>query len=39
MVGLPNAGKTSWVKKHTDSLADKKFNVIGIGQILERCRV
>ncbi|XP_065655074.1 heterogeneous nuclear ribonucleoprotein U isoform X1 [Hydra vulgaris] len=37
MVGLPNAGKSNWVRKYRDSHPEKLYNVIGVTHILERC--
>merc|ERR1712168_1526845 len=39
MVGLPSAGKTSWAKKHCDSHSKRHYNVIGLKQVLDRCRL
>lgn len=39
LVGLPNAGKTSWATKYVDSHLKKKYNVVGMGEILERCKL
>ena len=39
MVGLPNAGKSNWVRKYMDSHPEKLYNVIGVSHVLERCMV
>lgn len=39
MVGLPSCGKTTWVRKCSESSPDKNFNVISIQSLLERCRI
>merc|ERR1719427_2128700 len=39
MVGLPSAGKTSWAKKHCDSHSKRHYNVIGLKQVFDRCRL
>ena len=39
MVGLPSSGKTSWAKKHCDSHPKRHYNVIGLKQVLDRCRL
>lgn len=39
MVGLPNSGKSTWVQKYIDSHPEKHYNIIGVNQVLERCRV
>lgn len=39
MVGLPNSGKSTWVQKYIDSHPEKHYNIIGVNQVLERCRL
>ena len=39
MIGLPASGKTEWVKKHIQENSDKKYNIIGNSQLLERMTV
>jgi len=39
MVGLPSAGKTCWVKKHVDSHQSQHYNVLGVKQVMERCKL
>merc|ERR1711962_1649212 len=39
MVGLPSAGKTSWAKKQVDSHPKRHYNVIGLKQVFDRCRL
>merc|ERR1712226_1527219 len=39
MVVLPSAGKTSWVKKHVDNHPSQHFNVLGVKQVMERCKL
>ena len=39
MVGLPNAGKSTWVKKYMETHPEKHHNIIGINGVLERCKV
>merc|ERR1719378_296426 len=39
MVGLPSAGKTTWAKKQCDSHPKRHYNVIGLKQVFDRCRL
>ena len=39
MVGLPGAGKTVWAEKHSISNLDKKYNVLGTNNIIDKMKV
>ena len=39
MVGLPGSGKTVWAEKHAKSNPEKKFNVLGTNNIIEKMKV
>lgn len=39
MVGLPGAGKTVWAEKHAKSNPEKKFNVLGTNNIIDKMKV
>jgi len=39
LVGLPNSGKSTWVRKYVESHPAKHYNVIGMNQLLERCKL
>ncbi|XP_029643153.1 heterogeneous nuclear ribonucleoprotein U-like protein 1 isoform X2 [Octopus sinensis] len=39
MVGLPGAGKTFWADKHSKANPEKKFNVLGTNNIIEKMKV
>merc|ERR1712142_730511 len=39
MVGLPGAGKTVWADKHSKDNPEKKFNVLGTNNIIEKMKV
>lgn len=39
MVGLPGAGKTYWVDKCVAENADKRYNVLGTNNIIDKMRV
>lgn len=39
MVGLPGAGKTYWVNKQVAENADKRYNVLGTNNIIDKMRV
>ncbi|XP_059811165.1 heterogeneous nuclear ribonucleoprotein U-like protein 2 [Hypanus sabinus] len=39
MVGMPGVGKTTWVKKHVAENPDKRYNILGTLNMLDRMRV
>ena len=39
MIGLPGAGKTTWVKKHVEENPHKRFNVIGTSALIDKMKV
>lgn len=39
MVGLPGAGKTFWAEKHSIGNLDKKYNVLGTNNIIDKMKV
>lgn len=39
MVGLPGSGKTYWAEKHAAGEKEKKFNVLGTNNIIDKMRV
>ena len=39
MVGLPSAGKTSWVQKQMRKNREKRYTVLGTNYILNKMRV
>lgn len=39
MVGLPGAGKTVWAEKHAKANPEKKFNVLGTNNIIDKMKV
>ncbi|KAL8600488.1 hypothetical protein ACOMHN_044953 [Nucella lapillus] len=39
MVGLPGAGKTMWAEKHAKANTDKKYNVLGTNNIIDKMKV
>ncbi|ESP02305.1 hypothetical protein LOTGIDRAFT_138642, partial [Lottia gigantea] len=39
MVGLPGAGKTTWATKHAESNPDKKFNMLGTNNVIDKMKV
>ena len=39
MVGLPAAGKTTWVNKHVEENREKRYNVIGTAALIEKMKV
>lgn len=39
MIGLPCSGKTYWVNNHVQENLDKRFNVLGTTQILDKMKV
>ena len=39
MVGLPGAGKTYWADKHAIANLDKKYNVLGTNNIIDKMKV
>ena len=39
MCGLPGCGKTTWSLKHAVENADKKFNVLGTNNIIDKMKV
>jgi signal recognition particle GTPase len=39
MVGLPGAGKTVWAEKHSIANLEKKYNVLGTNNIIDKMKV
>ncbi|XP_064600280.1 heterogeneous nuclear ribonucleoprotein U-like protein 1 isoform X2 [Liolophura sinensis] len=39
MVGLPGAGKTYWAQKHSAANPEKRFNVLGTNNIIDKMKV
>ena len=39
MVGLPGAGKTYWAEKHRKENPEKRFNILGTNNLLDRMKV
>ncbi|KAH0540429.1 heterogeneous nuclear ribonucleoprotein U-like protein 1 isoform X1 [Cotesia glomerata] len=39
MVGLPSAGKTVWANKFSNQNLEKKYNILGVSNILDRMKV
>ena len=39
MIGLPGAGKTCWAEKHSIGNLDKKYNVLGTNNIIDKMKV
>jgi heterogeneous nuclear ribonucleoprotein U-like protein 1 len=39
LIGLPGAGKTTWVNKHVEENPEKRFNVIGTAALIEKMKV
>ncbi|CAL4107107.1 unnamed protein product [Meganyctiphanes norvegica] len=39
MVGLPASGKTTWVNKFCSENADKKYNVLGTNNLIDKMKV
>lgn len=39
MIGLPGAGKTTWAFKYASEHKDKKFNILGTNQLLDKMKV
>lgn len=39
MVGLPSSGKTTWAKKHVESHQKRHYNIIGLKQVMDRCKL
>ena len=39
MVGLPGSGKTTWAHKYAKEEVQKKFNVLGFGNIYANMKV
>ena len=39
LIGLPGAGKTTWVSKYVEEHPEKRYNVIGAVALLERMKV
>ena len=39
MVGLPGAGKTVWSEKHAIGNLEKKYNVLGTNNIIDKMKV
>lgn len=39
MCGLPGAGKSTWAQKHCKENPDKRFNVLGTNDIIDKMRV
>ncbi len=39
MCGLPGAGKTYWVGKHVAGHPEKRYNVLGTNNIIDKMKV
>lgn len=39
MVGLPAAGKTTWVESYCKENRDKKYNVLGTNSLIDKMKV
>jgi len=39
MVGLPSSGKTTWAKKHAEKHQKQHYNIIGLKQVMDRCKI
>ncbi|XP_057324388.1 heterogeneous nuclear ribonucleoprotein U-like protein 1 isoform X2 [Microplitis mediator] len=39
MVGLPSAGKTVWANKYSNDNLEKKYNILGVSNIIDRMKV
>ena len=39
MCGLPGAGKTYWAGKHAAGNPEKKFNILGTNNIIDKMKV
>lgn len=39
MVGLPGCGKTTWAEKNMTENSDKRFNIMGTNNIIEKMKV
>ena len=39
LIGLPAAGKTTWANKHATENLEKRFNIIGTSQLIDRMKV
>lgn len=39
MVGLPGSGKTTWADKYRVENPDKKYNVLGTNNIIDKMKV
>ncbi len=39
MCGLPGCGKTTWANKHSQANVDKKFNILGTNNIIDKMKV
>lgn len=39
MVGLPAAGKTTWVENYCRELTEKKYNVLGTNNLIDKMKV
>ena len=38
MVGLPGAGKSFWANKHCEDNPEKRYNVLGTHNIIEKMK-
>ena len=39
MCGLPGAGKTYWVNKHAVGNPEKRYNILGTNNIIDKMKV
>lgn len=39
MVGLPGSGKTTWAEKYAKDHPEKKFNILGTNNLLDKMKV
>ena len=39
MCGLPGAGKTVWAEKHSQENKEKRYNILGTNNIIDKMKV